>query len=152
MNLFIRYLLSIVLVPLLSVGPVFAQRASARTSVNRGNVNRNTNVNANKSVNANINRNVNANVNRHVNVNVHHDVYVHGGYYGGCCYHTNTAAVVATTAIVTAAVVGTRVYALPPACTTVIVNGFAYQQCGSTWYQPQFVGTSTSYVVVAAPR
>jgi hypothetical protein len=149
-NQSIRNLLSITLVLLLSGAPAFAQRASARTSVNRGNVNRNANVNANKNVNANINRNVNANVNR--DVNVHHDVYVHGGYYGGCCYHTNTAAVVATTAIVTAAVIGTRVYALPPACTTVIVNGFAYQQCGSTWYQPQFVGTSTSYVVVAAPR
>jgi hypothetical protein len=100
-----------------------------------------------------VNRNINANVNRNVNVNVHHDVYVHGNYYGGgCCYHPNTAAVVATTAIVTAAVVGSRVYALPPACSVVMVNGFTYQQCGSTWYQPQFVGTSTTYVVVAAPQ
>jgi len=32
------------------------------------------------------------------------------------------------------------------------VNGFAYQQCGSTWYQPQFAGTTTTYVVVNAPR
>jgi hypothetical protein len=100
-----------------------------------------------------VNRNINANVNRNVNVNVHHDVYVHGNYYGGgCCYHPNTAAVVATTAIVTAAVVGSRVYALPPACSVVMVNGLTYQHCGSTWYQPQFVGTSTTYVVVAAPQ
>lgn len=137
MNRSIRYLLSIALVLPLSAPPVFAQRASARTSVNRGNVN----------------RNINANVNRNVNVNVHHDVYVHGNYYGGgCCYHPNTAAVVATTAIVTAAVVGSRVYALPPACSVVMVNGLTYQHCGSTWYQPQFVGTSTTYVVVAAPQ
>jgi hypothetical protein len=147
-NRYIRYLLSIALVLLLSVAPMFAQRASARTSVNRGNVNRNAHVSQ-----GNINRNTNINSNRNVNVNVDHDVHVHGGYYGGgCCYHTNTAAVVATTAIVTAAVVGSRVYALPPACSVVMVNGFTYQQCGSTWYQPQFMGTSTTYVVVAAPR
>jgi hypothetical protein len=34
----------------------------------------------------------------------------------------------------------------------VIVNGFTYQQCGTVWYQPQFYGTTTSYVVVTAPR
>jgi hypothetical protein len=32
-----------------------------------------------------------------------------------------------------------------------MVNGLTYQQCGSTWYQPQFAGTSTTYVVVAPP-
>jgi hypothetical protein len=62
------------------------------------------------------------------------------------------AAAVATTAVVTAAVVGTRVTVLPPACTVVYVNGFTYQQCGTVWYQPQFVGTSTTYVVVNPPR
>jgi hypothetical protein len=154
----IRYLLSITLVLLLSGSPMLAQHrggggGGTRTSVNQGNVNRNANVNANKNVNASVNKNVNANVNRNVNVNVNQNVNVHGGYYGGgCCYHTNTAAVVAATAIVTAAVVGSRVYALPPACSVVIVNGLTYQHCGSAWYQPQFVGTSTSYIVVAAPR
>jgi len=53
---------------------------------------------------------------------------------------------------VTAAVVGSLVYSLPPSCTSVVVNGFAYQQCGSTWYQPQFAGTTTTYVVVNPPR
>ena len=33
-----------------------------------------------------------------------------------------------------------------------VVDGLSYYQCGSTWYQPQFVGTSTSYLVVGAPR
>lgn len=150
MNRSIRHLLSISLTVLLAAAPLLAQRnGSARTSVNR-----NTNVHSNSNVNANINHNVNANVNKNVNVNVNKNVYVHGNSYygGGCCYHTNTAAVVAATAIVTAAVIGTRVNTLPPACSVVMVNGFAYQHCGSTWYQPQFVGTSTTYVVVAAPR
>jgi hypothetical protein len=164
-NQSIRYLLSTTLVLLLTAAPMFPQQASggARTSVNRGGSNVNTNVNGNKNVNANVNKNYNANVdknynvnvNKNYNVNVHKNVYIrggyHGGYYGGgCCY--NPAAVVATTAIVTAAVVGTRVYALPPSCSVMIVNGLTYQRCGSTWYQPQFVGTSTRYVVVVAPR
>jgi hypothetical protein len=125
------------------------RNASARTSVNTS-----ANVNSNKNVNANVNKNVNVNTNKNVNVNVNRNVNVHSStYYGGsCCYHPNTAAVVATTAIVTAAVIGARVNTLPPACSVVIVNGLTYQHCGSSWYQPQFVGTSTTYVVVAAPR
>ena len=31
-------------------------------------------------------------------------------------------------------------------------NGVTYQNCGGTWYQPQYVGTSVQYVVVTAPR
>jgi hypothetical protein len=54
--------------------------------------------------------------------------------------------------VVTAAVVGSIVSTLPGVCTTVIVNGFAYQQCGSAWYQPRISGGSTTYVVVNAPR
>jgi len=34
----------------------------------------------------------------------------------------------------------------------VVVNGFSYRQCGSTWYQPQISGSTTTYVVVNAPR
>jgi hypothetical protein len=41
---------------------------------------------------------------------------------------------------------------LPPACAAVMVGGITYQQCGSTWYQPQFVGTTANYVVVNAPQ
>ena len=135
-------------------GPVaaHAQRrgggGGARTSVNRSasaNVNRNTNVNRN--YNTNVNRNYNSNVNRNVNVDVDR------GGWGGCCYHSGVgvAAAVATTAAVTAAVVGTRVQTLPASCTTVMAGGVTYQQCGSVWYQPQFVGTGTTYVVVNAP-
>ena len=114
-------------------------RAQSRSSVN-ANMNRNTN----------INRNVN--VNRDVNVNVHNSYG--GGYYGGgCCYHPVATAVAATAAVaVTAAVVGSIVNSVPPSCTSVIVNGLAYQQCGNTWYQPQMSGSATTYIVVNPPR
>ena len=117
-------------------------RAASNTSVNR-------NVNHNANVNRNVNVNQNVNVNRNVNVNVRG-----GGYYGGgCCYHpVAAAAAVTATAMVTAAVVGSMVHTLPPSCTMVMVNGMSYQQCGSTWYQPQFSGGNTTYIVVNAPR
>lgn len=52
---------------------------------------------------------------------------------------------------VTNAVIGSIVRTVPPQCVPVIVNGISYQQCGSTWYQPQYVGTSVQYVVVVPP-
>jgi hypothetical protein len=129
-------------------------RASARTNVNHTNVNRNANVNQN----ANINRNTNVNVNRNANVNVNRnvDVDVHGGYGyygGGCCYHpVATAAAVTAATVATAAVVGSMVNTLPPSCTVTVVGGVTYQQCGNAWYQPQFSGGNTTYVVVNSPR
>ncbi len=135
-----RQVVSVALGLSLSGATAFAgARGGARTSVNRGS---NTNVN--------VNRNTNVNVNRNVNVNA--------GYHGGgCCYHDNyhpvaTAVAVTAAVVVTAAVIGSIVNTVPPSCTSVIVNGLGYQQCGSTWYQPQFSGTSTTYVVVSAPR
>ena len=129
----------LVLSILLSGSRLSAQRyrSTAQTHVN---VNRNVNVHGNTNVN--VNRNVNVNVNRG------------GAYYGGgCCYHpVATAAAVTATAVVTAAVVGSIVHSVPPSCSTVVVNGLTYSQCGSTWYQPQFSGTSTTYVVVNPPR
>jgi hypothetical protein len=137
-----------------AVGPIplaSAQAYRARTTsvstVSRGNYSASS---VNRSVTT-VNRNVN--VNRNINVNRNVDVNVHGGYvgYGGCCYRPPVAAV-ATTAAVTAAVIGATVYALPPNCGTVVVNGFAYRQCGNSWYQPQISGSSTTYVVIAPPR
>lgn len=121
-------------------------RSSSRNNVHS----RNTNVNQNRNVNRNTNVNRNIDIDRDIDV----DVDVHGGYrYGGCCYHpVATAAAVTATAVVTAAVVGSIVHTLPPSCTVVVVNGFSYQQCGSTWYQPQLAGGSTTYVVVNPPR
>jgi hypothetical protein len=61
-------------------------------------------------------------------------------------------AVVAGAAVATAAVVGSTVRTLPPQCSAVVVNGIAYQQCGSAWYQPHYAGSNVTYVVVNPPR
>lgn len=100
------------------------------------------------SVNSvNTNRNVNVNTNRNVNVNVEN--------HGGCCgggwdndYHpVATAAAVTATVAVTSAVIGSVVRSVPPSCAPVNYGGMVYQQCGTTWYQPQ----GSQYVVVNAP-
>ena len=161
----------VVVVGLLAGTNAFAQRGGgsrtvARGSVNQvgrnvnvnGNFNRNANVNANVNRNANVNPNVNRNVDVNRNVNWDRDVDVdhrYGGWgYGyGCCYHpAATAAAVTAAAVTTAAVVGSVAYSLPASCEAVSVNGFTYQRCGSTWYQPQFSGSSVTYVVVNPPR
>ena len=62
-------------------------------------------------------------------------------------------AAVATAAVGgTAAVVGSVVASVPPSCTTTMVGNVAYQQCGSTWYRPQYAGSQVTYVVVNPPR
>jgi hypothetical protein len=116
-------------------------KADARTNNVRGtsvnNVNRN-NVNVDKT---------NVNVDRNVNVNVQQN--------SGCCnngwdndYHpVATAVAVGTAVAVTSAVIGSIVNAPPPGCVPVNVGGMVYQQCGSTWYQPQ----GAQYVVVNPP-
>jgi hypothetical protein len=125
-------------------------RGNVRSS-SRSHVNRNNNVNRNTNVNRNVNRNIDVDRDIDVDVNVNHR---YG--YGGCCYNSGGSGAFVAGAVVgaavTAAVVGTRVTTLPPACSAVIVNGFAYQQCGSVWYQPQLAGSSTTYIVVNAPR
>jgi hypothetical protein len=87
-----------------------------------------------------------------VNVNVDRDVNVYGGggrYYGPSYYRP---VYPVGAAIATAVVIGAIVSSIPPDCTTIVVNGLSYRQCGSTWYQPQYSGSSTTYVVVNAPR
>lgn len=158
MNSTSRLSLSIVLALVVAAGPALAGqqgvRSSARSNVNSGkssNSNRNVNQNSNVNRNTNVNKNTNVNVNKNVNVNV--DVDHHGGYYGGgCCYHESHPLAVVAGAVVAAAVIGSMVNTLPPSCSTVIVNGFAYQQCGNSWYQPQISGSSTTYIVVNSPR
>jgi hypothetical protein len=89
----------------------------------------------------------NVNVNKNVNVNVDAD------RRGGCCgwdddYHPiATAAAVTATVAVTSAIVGSIVNAPPPGCVPVSYGGILYQQCGTTWYQPQ----GAQYVVINAP-
>jgi uncharacterized protein DUF6515 len=136
--------------------PAPPARSTARTSVNadRGE-NANRAQNLNRTQNVNVNRTTNANVNRDVNVNVHRDVDVdvHRYGYNGCCYHpVATAVAVTAVAVTTAAIIGSMVHSIPPSCSEVFINGYTYEQCGSTWYQPQFVGTNTTYVVIAPPR
>ena len=113
---------------------------------------KNVNVNSNR----NVNKNVNVNSNRNKNVNVDIDVDHRGGHHNGCCYndHDNFHPVATIAAVaVTAAVVGSIVNAsaMPPGCTTVMANGYTYQQCGNTWYQPRMSGSSTTYIVVNPP-
>lgn len=150
-------LLSVAMVAASLAVPTAAEAKPTRTSVNNNansnrsanvnsnktanvNANRNANVNSNKNVNVNSNRNVNVNSNRNVNVDVDVDRRHHP---------VGTAVAVGATVAVTAAVIGSMTPTLPPACTVVLVNGLSYQQCGSTWYQPQYVGSSVQYVVVA---
>ena len=63
-------------------------------------------------------------------------------------YHpVATAAAVTAGVAVTSAVVGSLVRSAPPSCVPVNYGGMVYQQCGSTWYQPQ----GSQYVVVNPP-
>ena len=130
-----------------------ASRGSARSSVS-GSRSASSRQSVNRDTSRSSNRNVNRDVNRNVDVGGHGYHGYGGGYgYGGCCYHpVARAAAVVGTAAVTAAVVGSITYALPSSCSPVIVGGFTYQQCGSTWYQPQLTGTTTEYKVVSPPQ
>jgi len=110
-----------------------------------GNVNRNVNVNQNTNVNRNVN------VNQSTNVNVNRNVNVSGGYYGPNYNSGPSVAGVVAATVVTAAVVGSVVRSLPPSCTTVYANGLAYQNCGGTYYQPQYQGSNVTYIVVNQP-
>ena len=62
------------------------------------------------------------------------------------------AAVVTGAAVATAAAVGTVASSVPPSCRPVMVGNVAYQQCGSTWYQPRYAGSQVNYIVVNPPR
>jgi hypothetical protein len=112
-----------------------AQVNNSRADSRTNNV-RNTSVNnVNSSRNTNVNKNVNVNVDSH----------------GGCCndgwdndYHpVATAAAITATAVV----IGSMVRTVPANCVPVNYSGMVYQQCGSTWYQPQ----GSQYVVVNPP-
>jgi hypothetical protein len=89
----------------------------------------------------------NVNVNRNINV----DVDRRGGGWNDNYHPVATAAAVTATVAVTAAVVGSVVRSVPPNCSPYTYNGMVYQQCGSSWYQPQYVGNDVQYVVVNPP-
>jgi hypothetical protein len=125
--------------PMASFAQAATPPAQAASAAEARNVHNTTRTSVNRDVN--VNRNVN--VNRHVDV----DVDVDRDYHP-----VARAAAVTTAAVATAAVVGSIVHSIPPSCVQVMVGGTAYQQCGSTWYQPQYAGSSVQYVVVAPPR
>jgi len=143
-------------------------RGHARANVNRpanmnrggqGNVNNRVNVNNNRNTNINKtnNYNRNTNINHNTNVNVNRHVDVHNDYHGGGYYHDHDDGIGVGGAIaigVAGMMVGSMITAaaLPPSCSSVFVNGISYQQCGSTWYQPQYSGTQVNYIVVNPPR
>ena len=93
------------------------------------------------SVNRNATVNQNVNVTRNVNVDVDNR----------CCGNGQALAVAGAVAV-TAAAIGTVAHSIPPSCTAVVSGGVTYQQCGSTWYQPQYAGTSVTYVVTSPPQ
>ncbi|MCC8361535.1 hypothetical protein LK996_00340 [Lysobacter sp. A6] len=130
-----------------------AAGAHAGTRASGAPVNRPTNANhANqRTTNTNVDRNTD--VNRNTNVNVDRDVNidVDNGWDNDIDHPWAAAAAVGTAAAVTAAAIGSIVYSVPSGCVTTVVNGIAYQQCGSTWYEPQYAGSSVQYVVVSPP-
>ena len=91
-----------------------------------------------------------SNVNRSTDVNrsANVDVDVEGGWDDR--HHRPVAGAAAVTA--TAVVVGSMVSSVPANCVPVTHNNVVYQQCGSTWYQPQYVGSQVQYEVVNPPR
>jgi hypothetical protein len=103
------------------------------TSVNNVNTNRNTNVNASRNTNVNVNVEGNNNCCNNGWDNDYHPVA--------------TAAAVTATVAVTSAVIGSMVRTVPANCVPVNYGGMVYQQCGSTWYQPQ----GSQFIVVNPP-
>ena len=130
-----------------TAGGDLANRGNINRPINGGNINRPINGgNVNRPINGGNRNNI---INGGDNINVGGDWDDH---YHGCCYSGWGAfAAGAAAGAITSAAIGSTVYALPSGCVTTVVNGVTYQQCGSTWYQPYFDGTSTSYVVVSAP-
>ena len=122
-----------------------------RTAANRGNLSP-SDINGVRGGNTINNRPV---VGNDIDINRGYGGYGGGYYggYGGCCYHPVAAGVgLAAGAAITAAAIGSTVYSLPSDCVVTSVNGVTYQQCGSTWYQPQFEGENATYVVVNPPQ
>lgn len=101
-----------------------------------------------RDVHRDVNRDVHRDIHRDIDVDVDVDHHWHDGWYD---HPIATAAAVTATAAVTAAVVGSIVYSVPPSCVTTVIDGIAYQQCGGTWYQPRYAGTTVQYIVVNPP-
>ena len=130
-----------------------AGRASGGASANRDITS--SSIRSSQDVNRSVTRN--GDVTR--NVNVDRDLDVHGNFNGrydrwghpiAAGAALGAAAGVAGAA--TSEALGSSVAALPPSCSTVVVNGIGYSQCGSTWYEPYYSGTTVQYMVVSPPQ
>lgn len=140
----IRLAACLAVAAVLATAPALAGPANRDRDVKvKNNTRTNVNVDSRKNTNVNVNSNRNTNVNVNTNRNVHVDVDVDRNYHP-----IATAAAVTATAIV----VGSMVRTLPPNCTQMMVGNVMYQQCGGYWYQPQYSGSSVTYVVVNPPR
>lgn len=146
---------------------VSARTRSARAAARPNNFStRTVNVTRDRNRNTNLNRNVNYNRNVNVNRNVNYSRNTnwnnnwrggrawHNGYWNNGVWHAGYwgAAAAAGAAALTAAAIGSVAYSLPAGCGAVVIGGVSYYQCGSAWYQPQYVGGSTQYVVVDPPQ
>ena len=135
-----------------------ASGASANRDISSTSIRSNQDVNRSVTRNGDVNRNVNAgDVNR--NVNVDRDIDVHGDFNGGYDRWGHPLAAGAAVGVaagvagaVTSAAVGSSVAVLPPSCSTVVVGGIGYSQCGSTWYEPYYSGTTVQYMAVSPPQ
>ncbi len=129
-----------------------ANRGNINTgNVNRGNINTG-NINTGNINTGNINRgNINTgnvNIDRDVNIDVDNDWNGWGGYYD---HPVARGVAIGTAAAVTAAVIGSRYYALPAGCSPYPYSSLTYYSCGSVWYQPSYQGDTVVYVVVNKP-
>jgi len=121
-------------------------RGRTQRSVNRGG-NRARPRPSTRPVNRDVNRNINRNVNRNVNVNVNHRYY--GGYGHGYGYYHGNPVLAFTTGLVIGSIIAAST--MPKSCTTVMVGGVSYRQCGSSYYMPVYQGDTLVYKVVASP-
>lgn len=70
-----------------------------------------------------------------------------GYYYGNPPYHGSVAVPVGAAVAVPVLAAGTIVVNLPPACGTVVVDGYVYYKCAGTYYAP----SGSRYIVVNPP-
>jgi uncharacterized membrane protein len=74
----------------------------------------------------------------------HHDDVAVGFVVGATVGVATGVAVASTTSV-------TTITALPCAGTAMIVNGVAYYQCGTTWYNRGYQGDTVVYIISSPP-
>jgi len=74
--------------------------------------------------------------------------HYHRGYYRGYPVGAGLAVAVAVGTTISAA----AFQSLSCPMTPVVMGGYTYYQCGSTWYQPVYQGGQVNYVVVNPPK